>query len=48
MVSRELNLTDPDRCKCMNLCTNIQYEFDINQQIMVDSLETEGAVSAEL
>ena len=39
MISRELNESIPDRCNCLNLCTNIQYESEVTQYIMVEDPE---------
>ena len=32
MLSIESNATANDRCNCMQLCTNIEYEFQIRSE----------------
>ena len=40
MLSIESNATANDRCNCMQLCTNIEYEFQIKNEL----IEEDGLV----
>lgn len=40
MLTRELNSTAKDRCRCMQLCTSIDYTFEIVPQPKINDVSS--------